>query len=212
MFKRDDSGAEHKRITYGWRHDRSADELIGICRGILADGAVNTSEGDFLLGWLDRHKEFANTFPFNILYPRVRDALVDGVLDADEEKDLLEAIHNTIGGEAHAPQGSNSLSTELPFDVPYPTILYSASTFVLTGTFSYGKRGEVRGAIEDRQGVVLSTVSLKTDYLVVGDVGSRDWIHSSYGRKIQNAVELRQRGAMISIVPERHWVTSLEHR
>lgn len=211
MFKRDIDGAPNKAITYGWRHDRGADELIGICRGILADGAVNTSEGAFLLDWLDRHKEFASTFPFNILYPRVRDALVDGVLDTDEEKDLLEAIQATIGGEYNSPRGSNSLSTNLPFDVPCPTILYSASTFVLTGTFGYGRRRDVRAAIEDRQGMVLSTVSLKTDYLVVGDVGSRDWIHSSYGRKIQNAVELRQRGAMISIVPERHWITSLEH-
>lgn len=209
MFKHDTGAAPAAAFTRGWRHDRSVDELIGICRGILADGEVNQSEGTFLLGWLDRHREFQDTFPFNALYPRVRDALEDGVLDLDEQRDLLEALSATVGGEIAAPTGSNSLSTELPFDNPCPTILYAASVFVVTGVFTYGKRRAVCYTIESRGGAVRSVVSGNTDYVVVGEVGSRDWLHSSYGRKIQQAVELRQAGAMISIVPERHWAASL---
>lgn len=209
MFKRDDGAASDPKMTYGWRHSRSVDELIGICRGILADGEVNKSEASFLLDWLERHREFERTFPFSTLYPRVRDALQDGVLDLDEQRDLLEALAATVGGEIAAPTGSNSLSTELPFDDPCPTILHAASVFVVTGVFTYGKRRAVCYAIESRGGVVRAAVSPKTDYVVVGEVGSRDWLHSSYGRKIQEAVDLRQAGAMISIVPERHWAASL---
>lgn len=185
------------------------DELIGLCRGILADGEVNRSEATFLLDWLDRYKEFAETFPFSTLYPRVRDALHDGVLDLDEQSDLLEALSATVGGEAAAPSGSNSLSTELPFDNPCPTILYSASVFVVTGVFTYGKRTVVQQAIESRGGAVRSAVSPQTDYVIVGEGGSRDWLHSSYGRKIQEAVDYRDKGAMISIISERHWASSL---
>lgn len=209
MFKQDDGCAPSAAITHGWRHSRSVDELIGICRGILADGAVNQSEATFLLGWLERHREFVTTFPFSTLYPRVRDALHDGVLDLDEQRDLLEALASTVGGEAAAPNGGNSLSTELPFDDPCPTILYSASLFVVTGVFTYGNRAAVRYAIQKHGGTVRAAVSPKTDYVIVGDVGSRDWLHSSFGRKIQEAMDLRNLGAMISIVPERHWVTSL---
>lgn len=209
MFKIEIGAAPSAAVTRGWRHSRSVDELIGLCRGILADGEVNQSEATFLLDWLGRHKEFAETFPFSTLYPRVRDALHDGVLDLDEQRDLLEALSATVGGEAAAPSGSNSLSTELPFDNPCPTILYSASVFVVTGVFTYGKRTVVQQAIESRGGTVRASVSPQIDYVLVGEGGSRDWLHSSYGRKIQEAVDYRDKGAMISIIPERHWASSL---
>lgn len=210
MFKKDDGAAATGRMTRSWRMDRSTNELIGICRGILADGEVNITEAKFLLDWLERHAEFAGQFPYNALYPRVAEALADGVLDLDEERDLLEALTATVGGEVAHPAGANSLSTELPYDVPLPTILHSASVFVVTGTFSYGKRRTVTEAIESRMGVIRSSVSQATDYVIVGEVGSRDWLHSSYGRKIQDAMDLRNQGAPISIVPERHWVSSLK--
>lgn len=209
MFKIEKDAAPSAAMTRGWRHSRSVDELIGLCRGILADGEVNQSEAAFLLDWLDRHKEFAETFPFSTLYPRVRDALHDGVLDLDEQRDLLEALSATVGGEATAPSGSNSLSTELPFDNPCPTILYSASVFVVTGVFTYGKRRIVQQAIESRGGGVRGAVSSQTDYVIVGEGGSRDWLHSSYGRKIQEAVDYRDKGATISIISERNWASSL---
>lgn len=209
MFKQDNSVAPSAAVTHGWRHSRSVDELIGICRGILADGEVNKSEASFLLDWLERYREFEHTFPFSTLYPRIRDALSDGVFDLDEQRDLLGALSATVGGEIAAPDGSNSLSTELPFDNPCPTILYAASVFVVTGVFTYGKRRAVCYAIEARGGAVRAAVSAKTDYVIVGEVGARDWLHSSYGRKIQEAADLRQLGAMISIVPERHWAASL---
>ncbi|GAA0907542.1 hypothetical protein GCM10009552_15610 [Rothia nasimurium] len=210
MFKKDDGAAPKATMTRSWRMDRSTNELIGICRGILADGEVNVTEAKFLLGWLDRHSEFADQFPYCVLYPRVAEALQDGVLDLDEERELLEALTATVGGEAAHSNGANSLSTELPYDVPLPTILHSASIFVVTGTFSYGKRRVVHEAIEMRMGVVRSAVSASTDYVLVGEVGSRDWAHSSYGRKIQDAMTFRNQGAMISIIPERHWVSSLK--
>jgi len=45
------------------RHDRDVDELIGLCRGVLADGAVNSLEGQFLLGWLERRRDDAALIP-----------------------------------------------------------------------------------------------------------------------------------------------------
>ncbi|APG04930.1 hypothetical protein BJI69_14205 [Luteibacter rhizovicinus DSM 16549] len=210
MFKIDDGAAPNAAMTRSWRMDRSTNELLGICRGILADGEVNRTEAKFLLDWLDRHVEFAQHFPYNVLYPRVAEALADGVLDLDEERDLLEALTATVGGEIAHPNGANSLSTELPYDEPLPTILHSASVFVVTGTFTFGKRAAVCEAIEARHGVVRAAVSGSTDYVIVGEIGSRDWLHSSYGRKIQEAADFRQQGKMISIVPERHWSGSLK--
>lgn len=192
------------------RRDRTTDELIGLCRGILADGNVNLSEARFLLDWLERHREFLGVFPFDVLYRRVSDALSDGVLDSDEEKDLLECLVQTVGGESAAPTSSASLSTALPFDDPLPRVIYPTMAFVVTGTFEYGSRKVVVDAIQSRGGLVKPAISGKVRFLVVGEIGSRDWKHSSFGRKIEEAVMLRSQGVPLAVLPEPHWRASLQ--
>lgn len=48
-----------------------------------------------------------------------------------------------------------------------------------------------------------------TDYLIVGLFGSEDWIHASFGRKIETALKMREKGHQIYIVPEEHWIQNL---
>lgn len=206
---RDHSAAPSSAITFDRRGDRDGDELIGICRGILADGTVNKLEGKFLLGFLRRHDEFHDRYPFSILYARVRDALKSGVLDGEEERHLLEAVHSLVGGEADDESGSASLASTLPLDQPPPIIEYEDKLFVVTGTFQFGSRRLVINAIEAMGGAMRQAISPMTDYLIIGAIGSRDWIHSSYGRKIEAAVQLREAGARIAIVSEMHWKESI---
>lgn len=196
-------------MTERVRRDRNTDELIGICRGILADGSVNSSEARFLLDWLERQREFLDIFPFDVLHQRVSDALADGVLDGDEERDLLEALVHTTGGESSVSGSSATLSTALPFDDPFPTITYPESIFVVTGTFEYGSRRVVVEAIQSNGGIVKAAVSRKIRFLIVGEIGSRDWKHSSFGRKIEEAVQLRSEGIGLCVLPEDYWRTTL---
>jgi len=44
---------------------------------------------------------------------------------------------------------------------------------------------------------------------VLGTFGSRDWVHTSFGRKIETAIRYRDKGAPIAIVSEDHWAASL---
>lgn len=204
MFKTADR-APVAAMTTGRRKDRATDELIGICRGVLADGSANINEARFLLDWIDRHVEFVDQEPFRSIYARLADALEDGVLDATEEAALIDVLHATIGGEADGLGGVTSRSTSLPLCNPAPTVLFEGSVFVATGTFTFGSRREVFGAIESRGGIASNTVNKKTRYLVIGDLGSRDWMHSSFGRKIEEAMELRSAGLPLSIIDEQHW-------
>ena len=59
-----------------------------------------------------------------------------------------------------------------------------------------------------RGGLIGSYVTLQTSYLVIGSVGSRDWIHSSWGRKVEKAVEYK-RLCRIAMVSEQHWPSFL---
>lgn len=194
-------------ITHDRRLERTTDELIGICRGILADGAVSHPEAVFLSGWIERNSHFADMYPFNHLLEHLHHAVVHGVLDSHDESDLLETLSKFIGGEAHGQLESQSasLSTALPLDDPEPTPIEFASIFAVTGTFKFGPRGIVVSKIHEHGGTVATAISKKIRYLIVGEIGSRDWIHSSYGRKIEHACELRAQGAPLSIISEGHW-------
>jgi hypothetical protein len=37
--------------------DRALDEMIGICRGVLADGEINDLEAQAMLKWIEAHQE-----------------------------------------------------------------------------------------------------------------------------------------------------------
>lgn len=201
--------APNARMTYRRRLDRTTDELIGLCRGLVADGEVNKQEVLYLEGWLRSNREFRSEYPFSALFERVRDALEDGVIDPDEERDLLAAIHGLAGDTAPTYVAAVSTSSSLPLCRPAPEIVFPGVSFVITGTCSFGSRRDMVEAIAARGGTVASNISRKVGTLVVGDLCSRDWVHSSYGRKIQAAVELREAGHPISIVSENHWLAHL---
>lgn len=202
-------GAPSSRITYQRRLSRTVDELVGLCRGIIADGEVNQSEVQFLQQWLHANREFVNEYPFRDMYALVESALVDGVLDADEERDILEAVHALSGNvavpRADAVRGGVSTSSQLPLCKPPPALTFEERAFVVTGTFEFGPRAQVCGAIADRGGIVKKAVSRQVHYLVIGNLGSRDWLHSSYGTKIRDAVDLRDQGAPLHIIGEEYW-------
>lgn len=198
-------------MTYQRRRKRTADELVGLCRGLIADGVINDQEVLFLELWLRANDEFRHEYPFNTLYDRVEDALADGVIDPDEERDLLAAIHGLAGNVMPAPTHEEgkvrgvSTSARLPLCEPPPPVRFDGQVFVVTGVCSYGPRAAVADAIAQRGGLLKSNISRKVGFLVIGDVGSRDWLHSSYGTKIEAAVTLREDGLPIRIVSEDHW-------
>lgn len=193
-------------MTQGRRLDRATDELVGICRGLLADGHVNQMEAEFLKGWIERNAALVGQYPYAPIYRLLSNILQDGFIDDDESADLHDTLIRFVGGETFQPEAQTaSLATALPIDNPEPTVDFTGSIFAVTGTFVFGSRAEVVAAIEQRGGQVISAPAKKSRYLVVGELGSRDWVHSNAGRKIMKAVELREAGCRLSIISEPHW-------
>ena len=187
--------------------DRLIDELIGISRGVIADGVVDESEAIFIGQWIENHREIANRWPVNVLYTRLVEMLKDGILEPDEQRELLATLKDITGGVSVYRESSKS--TTLPVTQPHPDILFEGSVFCLTGRFVFGSRMECEDYIVDLGGVVIPAPTTDTDYLVIGEVGSPDWAHSTFGRSIEKAIELREHGHPISIVSEEHWVDQL---
>ena len=187
--------------------DRSIDELIGVCKGVVADGLVNQEEAAYLCSWLQANEHVRNTWPANVLRARIAEYLEDGYLDPDEKNELFEML-SKIAAKRESEAEVN-FSTSLPFDSPLPNIVFHGWGYCLTGKFRTGKRQHCEQFIESLGGVVISMPRQSGCVLVVGDIGSRDWIHSTHGRKIEAAVSLRSEGFPVSIVPEYHWFDSL---
>jgi len=185
---------------------RSADALVGIAAGLIADGVVSTTEALFLKHWLETSVAHLNDPVINLLYSRLSCMLRDNVLDDDESLELLNLLHGFAGLPiASAGQPNVIAPIDLHFNKPEAQLVWAGRVFVFTGVMAYGPRKDCQALVEERGGVIGGGVSKKVHYLVVGSVGNEQWRHSTYGTKIMKAVELREAGAPIAIVGEGYW-------
>ena len=187
--------------------DRLIDELIGICRGVIADGEVDEREAIFIGQWIENHRDIADRWPVNILYARLTEMLKDGILNREEQGELLTTLREITGEKSMYVEPNRS--TSLPLDKPAPDVVFEGKNFCLTGRFVFGSNLDCEETITELGGYVAPSLGKDTDYLVIGELGSPDWVHTSFGRSIERAVELREQGQPIAIISEEHWVNSM---
>jgi NAD-dependent DNA ligase len=211
-MNRDELDAHGQPRLQGFHYSRligrSADELIGLCKGVLADGEVNRSEAVFLLEWMQANSQYIRQWPFDRLYARLASALMDDRIDEDEERELL-ALLVQLASPTLGPSGE-SAPNEMLCDDPVPAIHFESRVFCLTGKFASGTRSQIEALVEGRGGRCASAVTKKVNYLVIGSMGSRDWLMSTHGTKINGAADLRNAGHPISVIAERHFIPCLE--
>ncbi|MTD34075.1 BRCT domain-containing protein [Paludibacterium denitrificans] len=206
MYK-DSNGQVANAITLKDRIKRDTAEFVGICKGLIADGVIVQDEVEFICNWMRAHPHLLDTWPMSVLIDRLGEILADGVVDQDEELDLLKLIGSITGGN---PVGNvQSLSTDLPLTHPAPDISFNGTTFCVTGTFEFGSRSKVSEAIIQRGGIISPSVKRDTNVLVIGAIGSRDWKQSTFGTKIEKAISYQQKGINILIVSESHFTNFL---
>ena len=181
---------------------RQVDELIGLSRGLLADGIINQSEVEFLQTWLAANREISDQPLVRTLYQRMEAIMADGVADKEECEDLLATLHGLTASDIEI--GEVLKATSLPLCIPAPPLAFDGRRYCFTGTFMFGKRKQCEAAITARNGFP-GPLSQKTDVLVVGIYATESWKHSSFGNKIMQAVDWRELGMPISIVSETHW-------
>lgn len=190
--------------------DRGMDEFIGICKGIIFDGVVVYEEARNLLIWLENNREVANKWPANELHAKLSVMLDGGALNSEDEGLLLAFLSGVTGKPEVMMEGDNASMT-LPLCSPAPEVFFEGAVFVISGNLKLGSRKEVVNLIESLGGeVVLKNVRMDTNFLVIGDIGSKAWLHSTHGKKIERAVELRdEKNTGINIISEEHFAKHL---
>lgn len=186
--------------------DRQIDELVGLARGVAADGTLNQAEVEFLQKWLAANISISNQPMIRKLYERINNILLDGVADTEECRDLLDTLNNFSNRDFEL--GEVLKSSTLPLCDPAPPLFFKGRRYCFTGTFNFGGRGDCEAAVFDRGGIA-GSLTRGTNVLVIGVYATESWKHSSFGNKIIKAVDMREDGVPISIVSEEHWMRYL---
>ncbi len=186
---------------------RSFESLLGIAAGLVADGVLNDREVYFLSTWLTENQALGGTWPGEVVLKRVREVVADGVITDEERLYLLETLTQLVGGSFSADGAIPTTSCQLPIDADV-SLCVRAASFCFTGKFLFGTRASCERAVEARGGQV-AHLHRGLDYLVIGELSSRDWKYSAFGTKIETAMRLKAEGSRLSIVSEAQWVSVL---
>ena len=187
--------------------DHQISTLLGLCRGLIADGKMDQNEEDALRTWLMAHEEAAENPVMKAFREKLKPFLENDLGDASRAERLLRLLSGLIGGKTEV--GECLRATTLWVDDPPPKVIFKGRKFCLTGKFSYGRRCQCEDEIRTRYGICQKSPTRETDYLIVGSYAEGTWIQSAYGRKIEKAVSFRASGLPIRIVSETHWVEAM---
>jgi len=204
----DDHGQPFPAFNQARRTERDVSELLGLAKGMLADGEISLAEADMLRDWVASHPDVSGQWPTSCLVERLTRIYADSRVDDEERRDLAGLLKGLVGGDTGILIDKDTASS-LPLDQPQPALAWTGRVFVFTGQMAFGPRRECMKHVQMFGGFCEDKVTLRTNYLVIGTFGSRDWAHTSFGRKIQKAVEYRESGIPIAIVSEDHWAAQL---
>lgn len=209
-----DGQPQNRAYNQRRRADRAVNEMLGLVRGVIADGRVSDEEIEAVRNWLAQNAEAAHVWPISVLAERIARIFRDGVVDERERAELLQLLQQTTGAGPGVPDpGRSDLGvpnpavrpSRLPLCTPAPDLTFAGKVYVFTGAFVYGTRHGCEEAVVSRGAHVRSSITKQTHVLVIGTIGNSDWAHSSHGRKIEKAVEYRSAGIPLTIVSEEHW-------
>jgi NAD-dependent DNA ligase len=201
-----DAAVRYRMKEWG---DRCLDEMVGMIKGILADDVINDPEALALTRWISANPIVQDDPMGDLLVKRLYRIFEDGVVDDDERLDLETLLRSFVGEDSAESEEPMTHATQLPCDDPPPFIEYNGREFVLTGQFMYGTRNDCERAIREQGGQTHSTLRRSCNYLIIGALSSEAWVHSTHGRKIQQAMKLKAEKLPICIVSEDHWSTTL---
>lgn len=190
--------------------------LHAIVGAIASDGHVSEDELRGLSDWLAEHDHLKTCWPYDEIDSLVTKIMSDGRIDEEEHRVVHGFFSEFIALFDNRTIVSPSLTEGSSFVglcAVCPEITFSQSTFCFTGASSKFSRAEFTDIVCRLGGDVLSSVSGKLNYLVIGADGNPCWAYACYGRKVEKAVELRKQGKRIVIVHENDFHDALaDHR
>jgi len=181
--------------------------MLGLVRGVVADGTVTADEARRLSDWSRANPEVATHWPANLLARRLERIFADGKVEPGERA-RLSTILSRLVDDAGAPPDF-MLATDLPLTRPPPEVTFEGKTFVFAGDFVYGPTRTCEREVLDLGGRCERTVTRRTDYLVIGAIAAMDWAQRDFGALVDEAILHRTRGVPVAVITEERWAEAL---
>ena len=147
-----------KKNSYNVRYSaktKAIRELQEMLLDITDDNILTDEEVMELKDWLDCNEEFCNIYPFDKLKRIIESALEDGILEQHELDEMLEVFNDIC-----KPEFDKDVSSE-------ELINLDGKVLVFTGECQLGDTSEITPIYEAMGATIRTSVSGKTDYLVV---------------------------------------------
>lgn len=200
-----DDAASIQKSLQRHRTNKAIEHLLGLIEGMVADNHLHDKEVQLLATWLSANPEATSAWPGSLIGKKVQEVLADGVITEAERAHLLKVLAELIASDFHDTGSASAEVATLPIDDAVTVELRNAGV-CMTGEFIYGTRAACERLTLKAGGMPMDNVSKKVDILVIGTRVSPDWVHTTFGRKIQRAAELQNEGHPIEIISERRWL------
>jgi NAD-dependent DNA ligase len=190
-------------------------ELHGMMKGVKSDGVITIDEVEFLKKWIHKNNDTVDEWPVSELYDILVEALEDGKIDESESERIIKFCsqfdeknpefytwqETEDGFLLYSKAKSLDTITSVLSDIKPSSLEEKVVCF--TGIMEVAR--SVAKAKAGKHGcVVKSGVSGKVDYLIVGKKSNPCYSQSTYGTKIQKAMELG-----VTIIPEETFFFSI---
>lgn len=190
---------------------RQQAELAGILKGVACDNVITPSEAKFVFEWLNIHKQVEDGVTYTDLIKELHslDLKTKGTFeDSGALKLILKTVHKLVNGGSAVPSATD-LTLDVADEINPDEVVFEDKYFCFTGKLKFGTRNKASEITRARKGMIADNVTNNLDYLVCGDLGSRDWSQSSFGEKIRNALCIRKSGGRLLIINESVWSAAI---
>lgn len=187
--------------------------LHGVLAGIGADRRVTERELKLLRTLLVSCRDLKGTWPYDEIESVIKSVLADGKIDEDEHRFLVAFTRSFLEGRQGVarPQAFNEELVRHGACAVKPDVHFLGRRFCVTGTSPAKERAQFERTIEDLGGTAVREVARDVDYLVVDAPRDVAWTFSCHGRKVEQALALRQEGARLVIVhADDFWAAAAE--
>jgi len=178
--------------------------LQGILLGIAADNVIEKEELDQVSKWIEEHDQLKGYWPYDEIDSLITTILADGKIDDKEHHFILNFCKEF-------KRSSPSLLLEPVIDKELmlngvcavcPDISFKNNVFCFTGRSKKASRKEFADIVIAKGGLFVPQIRKDVNFLIVGAEGNSCWAFSCYGRKVEEAVNLRKDGEKIVITHE----------
>ncbi len=179
--------------------------LEAILVGIVADREITLDELSGLSTWIEDHEALKTCWPYDEVDTLVTTILKDKQIDEREHSMLKEYFSGFLAAKDQAAIGRPATIQSTIADglcVVCPEVTFAGSTFCFTGASARFERAALAEMVIRLGGTVTRDLTKAVRYLVVCAEGNLCWAYACYGRKVEEAVELRKKGSRVMIIHE----------